>query len=789
MSTGLQQIRTRALAEGTRGAALPVSLALASIGSLFVRTESYPLVVAVGQAQLRIQDVLFGLFVVSLVFGPRDLRSAIARAARSPVPLLGLLFFALALQSLGRVPSSHLGESAIAVGKLLEFAIVGALAGITIVVSGAFAQLVAVLAVGSAVNAVVSLERDVSAGGLDGLLSLRRDGLLGQDILAVGGAVTALGGLALMSSRGRERYVAIAAITSGLLALLAGKSVLAAGAFFAGALLLSVLVQRPAPSVAFAVSIVVLAGVVAARYSDVAALADVFDPPRVQLAAGEPIALNLLSNGGCEFDTDGWNATRQASLAWVSTPQRFGRGACKVSVRGATASEGVFHNITPVVPGVAYSLSGWVKAPAGKKLALRLEWLDDRQRFISGPYEVLHGTAAWRRTVLENVRAPQGARGARPTLYTAGSAQPLSFYVDGVQLEQGDTATPYGTHGIEPTVNLVSNSGFEAGGGQWHPNGNGTRATVTGQSRFGSSALRIAASGAGQGVFHERIRVQEGAPYSLSAWVRGSPERARLSLTLEWLGNYGQLISSRSKKFVATGKWQRVTLRDVRAPGTAVSGRPSVYRLASGRRFAFDLDAVQLEQRRAASPYHGGGVGGALPPGASVVYAGGSAAHRLLLAYIGARIALDHLWRGVGWLESGRKNHIASPRYERAAAKLLPGVDPKVFPSHLLTHSHNAYLETAGDAGVPAALAFLAAFFSGLWLAIRSSRRLGGSDRIYAAAAGAMLLAVAFWLNSNPLFGGSLEMGLFWCAIGMSITFASLSSASAQREVRAADER
>jgi len=798
MSTGLLQIRTRALAEGTRGVALPVSLALASIGSLFIRTESYPLVFGVGHAQLRIQDVLFGLFIVSLVFGPRDLRGAIARAARSPVLLVGLLFFALALQSLGQVPSSHLGESTVAVGKLFEFAIVGVLAGITIAVSGAFAELVAVLAVGSAVNAVVSLERDASAAGVDAFLSLRRDGLLGPDILAIGGAVTALGGLALMNSRGRERYIAIAALTSGLLALLAGKSVLAAGAFFVGALLMSLLVQRPSPSIAFAVSIVVLAGVVAARHSDVAALARVFDQPRVeQPAAGEPVAPNLLSNGGCEFGRGGWNANGDASLAQVSAPQKFGRGACKVVAHGTTAGEGIFHNITPALPGVPYTLSAWVKAPAGAKLALTLEWSDDRGRFIAGPSEVLHGAGTWRRTVLANARAPRTASGARPTLYTSGSAQPLSFYVDGVQLESGDTDTPYGSRGTEPTVNLVSNSGFETGRAQWNANGNGVRTTVTSDSRFGSRALRIAAPGTpAEGVFHNPIRVEGGTPYSLSAWVRGSPARTRLSLTLEWLDAQGQVISTKSRTFVANPKWQRVVVRDVRAPRSAVSGRPTVYTVVAGRPLAFDLDAVQLEQRPSASPYHRGRVGGALPPGASVAYASGSAAHRLLLAYIGARIVMDHPWTGVGWLESETRNVIASPRYERAARKVFPGADPNLYPSRArsqthnayLVTTHNAYIETAGDAGVLALLAFLATFFGGLWLAIRSSRRLAGSDRIYAATAGAMLLAVAFWLNSNPLYG-SLEMGLFWCAIGMVIAFASLPSASVEREARAADER
>jgi O-antigen ligase len=115
---------------------------------------------------------------------------------------------------------------------------------------------------------------------------------------------------------------------------------------------------------------------------------------------------------------------------------------------------------------------------------------------------------------------------------------------------------------------------------------------------------------------------------------------------------------------------------------------------------------------------------------------------------------------------------MASPRYENAARDLFPNIDPRLYPSRFPANNHNAYLETAADAGVATFLAFLAFLSAGILAAVRAARGLQAPQRFYAGSAGAMLVAVAFWLNSSPLFGGSLEVGLLACAAGLAVGLA-----------------
>jgi len=115
---------------------------------------------------------------------------------------------------------------------------------------------------------------------------------------------------------------------------------------------------------------------------------------------------------------------------------------------------------------------------------------------------------------------------------------------------------------------------------------------------------------------------------------------------------------------------------------------------------------------------------------------------------------------------------MAAPRYEKAASNVFPNIDPALYPSRFPANAHNAYLETAADAGVAALLAFLAFLGAAIWTAVRVTRSLQGPDRFYAGSAAAMLVAVSFWFNSSPLFGGSIEVGLLACAAGLAVGLA-----------------
>jgi O-Antigen ligase len=586
----------RAVRSGTR---VQSTLAVLTLASVFNPTPSYPLVFRVSAADLRFQDFLFAAFVLSLVLGPPETRRMFRRAARSTTALTAALFFAVVAASLVHVPAAARADSVTAVGKLIEFGLVGALAGLTVVSTEAFLPLLVVLGAGAAVNALISLGRAAHSDGVRGVLSLRPDGLLGPDTLATGGAVAALAALPLVGASTHRRPVAITVTVAGLLAILAGKSVLAAGAFLLGVVALHLLVGRPPRAVAIAVPVLALFTVLAARHEDVAAATRLLDSPR---AAG-----NLVSNGGFEADATGWEVNGEhVHRIRVSAPARFLPGACEVTTPGSVIGEGIFQPQIALPRGGSYSLSAWLKAAAGSKLALRLEWLDRMRRFISVQLSVVTATGGWKWFGLSAGSPPKQAAFARPTIYTADTPQALRFYVDGMAFERRAVPTP------------------------------STRAA-----------------------------------------------------------------SSDSPK-----------------------------------------------------------------------YAGGSFVHRLLLFYIGTQVVLDHPLTGVGWLQGGQSRYMAAPRYERAARDVFPNIDPGLYPSRVPTNAHNAYLETAADAGVPALLAFLAFLGAAITAAVRASRRLRGPERLYAGSSGAMLVAVAFWLNSSPLFGGSLEVGLLASAAGLAVGLA-----------------
>jgi O-antigen ligase len=725
------------------------------------------LVFSVGDAQFRFQDVIFATFLLALIFGPRETRRIVGGVALSWAGLAAALLFALAFLSLVQVPSSGLGESLVAIGKLMEFFVVGAVAGAVVVATGRFSWLLATLGVGTAVNAAVSFWRVFEAEGVNGVFDSRADGLLGQDILATGGAVVALTGFGLLASRHTNRRPSIALIAAGVLAMVAGKSILAVGAFVIGALTLVLLVRRPPKLAAVLVGAALAIGVVGARQSDVVAATRVWDsrslPQRAKARTAAPPPVNLVANSGCEATTAGWNPNGESvQHRRVTTHRSFGASSCEVRTPGRTHGEGIFHNPVEVWPARVYSISASVRARAGTRLALRMEWLGTLRQFLSGPTKEFATSGRWQRISLVNATSPSNAAWARPSLYTAGKAQAATFQVDGIQLEQGSAATPYSLDNTEPPKNLLVNDGFESGVVGWNTNGLGVmHQRSTTEHRFGAAADEVATPGrsASEGIFHNRIAVTPGTLYSTSAWVK-TESSGVFELRIEFLDEAGRFISVPYLEFGGTRNWRHVFLRNRRAPSTAALARTAVYTVRAHRPQAltFYVDGASFEANETSV--------------AQQDYAGGSVAHRLIVSYIGARIALDHPLTGVGWLRGSQPEFMAAPKYEREARRFFPNVDPAFYPSRLPTHSHSAYLQTAADAGIPALLAFVGILVAALGAAVRAASRARGDQALYGGIAGAMLAAVAFWLNSNPLFGGSLEVGLLSCAAGMSVALA-----------------
>jgi O-Antigen ligase len=733
-------------------------LALSVVASFFIPARQYPLLFGASEAQIRVQDALLAAFVLAVFFGPAKTRAAIKRSALTWTGLAAAAFATFLLVSLVQVPVSEFAESATAVGKLLQFSVAGALAGVVLVVGERFLAFVVIIGTGVATNTAVALGRGVRVSSFDEFVISRPGGLLGPDVLAMGGAVAALAGLGLIDSRRESRRIGVAVAVAGVLAMLAGRSIFAGGAFIVGSIILFALLRRPPYGIAIIAPLVLLALVLLARYNDVIGATRLLEPTAgshsSRMFDTSPPAVNLIHNGGCETSALGWNTNgRAVTVALADDQSRFGMTSCEVKMPGVIVGEGVFHNDVAVLPVTPYSLSAWVRAPRGAGVSLGIEWLGTKRQFLEASHTTVVSTGTWNRIIVKD-RSPSNVASARATIYSARRKQSVLFHVDGVQLEQGNFATPYGLGRREPPINLTENDGFEANVVGWNPNGAGVAATrTTTRPKLGVGVCKVITPGqtAGEGIFHNRVAVSADSVYSFTVWVKAR-SRAKLALRIEWRDSADRVLFVTSRSFSGNGKWALARLVDARAPHAAVSAIPTIYTAGPAQRLTFYADGAFLQEAR---PYH------------RSRYASGSVSHRILVSYIGARVAADHPLTGVGWLRGSSQEFMATPTYERDARSLFPAVDPNLYPSRFPTHSHGAYVQTAADAGVPALLALMATTLTALGWAVRCARRLAGYWRVYAGIVAAMLAAIAFWFNSTPLFGGSLEVGLFWCAVGM----------------------
>ena len=734
-----------------------IGLALASVGSLFIPSRDYPLLLSVNSAEIRVQDLLFIGFVLALVLGPGATREALRRAMFTAPAVCAGAFLTLVVLSLAQVPRTEIAPSAIAVGKLIEFAVVGALAGVVLISAGQFPAFVAVLGLGVAVNTGFSLWRSADDVGLEALTSVRPGGFLGPDILATGGAVAVVAGLALIGSPRRNRPIAIGGIAAGGLAILAGRSILAAAALIVGLAALFLVLRQRVTGVAIGISLALLAVVLTARLSDLGGLTRILDTPTVGAAQVGPEAffpaVNYLSNGGCEIGTDGWSTNGEhVTLEVGRNKRRFGSASCNVRTPGLIRGEGVFHPGVAVAPAGTYSLSAWILAPRGVTIALGVEWLGTKHQLLFGAATVTRGDGLWRRVKVTST-SPSNVAFARATIYSRQRGRAVTFSVDGVLLQQGNP-TPYGHGGEEPPINVVANDGCEVNTTGW--NANPERVAILRdlvERRVGASACRVSTPGEsrGEGVFHERIPVTGGTYYLLASWIR-APIGSRLALRIEWLAESGNVLSVSSGSFPGTGAWGVRRLLASRAPQASIWARPTIYTAGSPQRITFHVDGAFFGTRRLVS---------------EALFANGSLSHRVLVSYIGSRIAADHAFTGVGWQQGGSQRFMADPGYERAARRLFPAIDPDLYPSRFPTHSHSAYIQTAADAGIAALAAFVAMAIAALGRTLRATRRTTPEVRAYAGGIAAMVVTIAFWFNSTPFFGGSLEVGLFWCLVGM----------------------
>lgn len=158
---------------------------------------------------------------------------------------------------------------------------------------------------------------------------------------------------------------------------------------------------------------------------------------------------------------------------------------------------------------------------------------------------------------------------------------------------------------------------------------------------------------------------------------------------------------------------------------------------------------------------------------------GGSFVHRIALAYVGAKLALDSPLLGRGWQSTTSRDFLQEGPYDGYMVNRFPELDPQLFVSSLPNGPHNAYIQLIAEAGWAAAIALVVALLAALvggFVAVRRS-----STESWQTGVGAAWIAlVAVFLMSSSLYGGQIESSFLGAAVVLGAPAASLAIVGAR---------
>ena len=156
---------------------------------------------------------------------------------------------------------------------------------------------------------------------------------------------------------------------------------------------------------------------------------------------------------------------------------------------------------------------------------------------------------------------------------------------------------------------------------------------------------------------------------------------------------------------------------------------------------------------------------------------GGSLAHRLMLAYAGLLIFVEHPVAGVGWRASAAEEVVGSPSLNASLMQKFGLLPIHYFPVEQATSVHNMYVQILAELGLIGLLVFS-------YCCYRVGRALG---RIASGLAEGspykplmrfhtlVLVFLLIWWNANPLFGGQIESVLAFFSVGVLSSLSQLS--------------
>lgn len=305
----------------------------------------------------------------------------------------------------------------------------------------------------------------------------------------------------------------------------------------------------------------------------------------------------LLNNGDFEQDTSGWSVFAGGWTIARSTAQAF-TGLASLNASGGTG--GALLNQPTVVAGTTYTASAWVYVPAGSS-AVSLILIDPNGSTNSNTATTTV-TNAWQRLVVTLTAVTSGTSSLEFRPATTGQ-----FYVDGVKLEVGSSATQF----VPPSYsNLITNPSFEDGGtGGWAALNSFTLSNSTAQAKYGTRSLQITAPTPppGGGPTQLAVSLAVGQTYTASVWAYMPTLFAPGGVKLYYFDTTAGEIDSTLTTIV--GSWVQLTLTftpqstSSQVIGIGISGNPALGNVLY-------LDGVQLEIGHQANPYIDGSMTG-----------------------------------------------------------------------------------------------------------------------------------------------------------------------------------
>jgi hypothetical protein len=325
------------------------------------------------------------------------------------------------------------------------------------------------------------------------------------------------------------------------------------------------------------------------------------------VALVEEAATNLLTANQANVETDltGFNSVNSAALSRDTTIFKYGNASLKTVTPGVVANEGFYTSFASVVASNTYTASVWFKGSG--TVLLGISEYTAASVYVGLTYtSTITLTDTWTRYSVSRAFGSTGERALIRIITTSGTAQNITFYADGLQLEQKAYPTSFCMPGspraaesltmpvLATNLLTVNQASVEQGLTGFLKNaGTETLIRDTTTYKYGNASLKVITPGnvASEGfLLASLLPVTASLSYTASVWLKGS---GTIKLTLYEYTSGSALVGSTITEITLTDIWTRYSA--TRTFGlTGVYTRMAVTTLTT-QATTFYADSLQLE--------------------------------------------------------------------------------------------------------------------------------------------------------------------------------------------------